>query len=38
MKEWDILSIEVDINPLIELHVKRVQQVIANDGNNNFHG
>ena len=36
--EWDKLSIEDDINPLILLHIKRVGQVIAAHGNNNFHG
>ena len=38
LDEWDKLSIEHDINPLIVLHVKLIGQVIAAQGNNDFHG
>jgi hypothetical protein len=38
LDEWDKLSIERNINSLIVLHIKRVGQVIAAQGNNNFHG
>jgi hypothetical protein len=37
LDEWNKLSIKDDINPLIVLYVKRVGQVIAAQGNNNFH-
>jgi hypothetical protein len=38
LDEWNKLSIKRDINPLIELYIRRIGQVIAAQGNNNFHG
>ena len=37
-KEWENLSIEKDINPLIENMHRRCNQVIDHSGGNNFHG
>jgi len=38
LKEWGNLSVENDINPLINNQWRRVNQVFDHRGNNNFYG